>query len=74
MARTKKTTEIIPLIAYANRQLKRTDEYATTDFKSGICAMIDHILMENGRYHGYMYLDNNDCEFGTMGYFSRIYY
>jgi len=74
MARTKKTAQIQPLVEYANMQLQRTDEYATTDFKSGICAFIERILLDTGTYNGYTYIDNNDCEFGTHGYFSRKYY
>lgn len=74
MARTKKTIQILPLVEWSNDQLKRTDEYATADFKSGICVFIERILLDSGTYQGYYHLDANDCDHGTLGYFSRRYF
>ena len=74
MAKGKKTVEVKGLLEWANIQLQRNDEYADTGFKSGICTMIERILMDTGNYDGYMHLDKDDCEFGTNGYFSRKYF
>ena len=74
MAKGKKTVEVKGLLEWANIQLQRNDEYADTGFKSGICTMIEKVLMDSGNYDGYMHLDKDDCEFGTNGYFSREYF
>ena len=74
MARNKKTIEVLPLVQWSNRQLARTDEYATVEFKMGICTSIEHVLMETGNYEGFSFRDNSDCEFGTPGYFNRQYH
>ena len=74
MSKSKKTVEVKGLLEWANRQLERTDEYADTGFKSGICTMIEKVLMDTSNYNGYMHLDKDDCEFGTNGYFSRKYF
>ena len=36
--------------------------------------MIEKVLIDTGNYSGYMHLDKDDCEFGTLGYFSRKYF
>jgi hypothetical protein len=74
MSKSKKTVEVKGLLEWANNQLERNDEYADVGFKSGICTMIERILMDTGNYDGYMHLDKDDCEFGTNGYFSRKYF
>ena len=74
MAKGRKTIEVKGLLEWANIQLQRNDEYADVGFKSGICTMIERILMDTGNYDGYMHLDKDDCEFGTNGYFSRKYF
>ena len=74
MKKGKKTVEVKGLLEWVNSQLERTDEYADTGFKSGICTMIEKVLMDTSNYNGYMHLDKDDCEFGTNGYFSRKYF
>ena len=74
MAKGKKTVEVKGMLEWANNQLERTDEYADIGFKSGICAMIERILMDTGNYNGYSHLDVDNCEFYTPGYFSRKYF
>ncbi len=37
MAKSKKTFDVVTFKDYVNKQLSRTDEYATEDFKSGLC-------------------------------------
>ena len=73
MAKGKKTIEVASLLEWANMQLARTDEFADVGFKSGIATMIERVLMDSGNYNGYHHLDPEDCEFGTIGYFSRKY-
>jgi len=70
----KKTCKVIELIEYSNLQLIRTDEFATKDFKIGICAMVEHILHVSGNYSGFRFLKNDDSEVNTLGYYSRQYY
>ena len=70
---SKKTHPVADILAYANYQLSRTDEFATADFKAGICSMIDNILHETGNYEGFSFLNHDDCETGSLGYYSRCY-
>ena len=79
MAKGKKTIEVKGLLEWANNQLERTDEYADIyryqlHMRSGICTMIEKVLMDTGNYNGYYHLDKDDCEFGTLGYFGRKYF
>lgn len=53
MAKSRSTLNIIDQLEYANKQLARTDEIATNDFKSGIVVMIEHQLHACNRYKGY---------------------
>ena len=69
----KKTHPVADLLAYANYQLARTDEFATADYKAGICSMIERVLHDTGNYEGFGFLDNSDRETGTLGYYSRFY-
>ena len=69
----KKTQPVADILAFANYQLARTDEFATVDFKAGICSMIERILHNTGNYEGFGFLDHDDCETGTLGYYSRFY-
>ena len=73
MAKGKKTTEVSVMLDWANTQLKRTDEFATTDFKAGIAATIERILLNTNNYKGFGFINNNDSEIGTLGYYSRFY-
>ena len=73
MSRPRKNIEVEPLLDWANEQLKRTDEYADTGFKSGICVMIERILLDAGQYNGYSHNTDNP-EFGSHDYFCRTYY
>jgi hypothetical protein len=74
MAKGKKTIEVKALLEWANMQLARNDEYADVGFKSGIATMIERVLLDSGNYNGYYHLKSDDCEFGTLGYFSRKYF
>ena len=69
----RKTVEVEQMVKWANMQLGRTDEYATMDFKSGISTMVGRILHNSENYNGFQFLNNDDSEIGTIGYYSRYY-
>jgi hypothetical protein len=69
-----KRIEVLRLLEFANTQLMRTDGYATVGFKAGISLMIEEVLHRSDNYAGYGYVDNNDSECGTLGYYTRFYY
>ena len=70
----KKTIKVQETLDYANYQLGRTDEYATKEFKVGITVMIEQILHLTGNYRGFMFINNNDSDVDTLGYYSRKYF
>jgi hypothetical protein len=70
----RKTIEVSTMVEWANTQLARTDEYADVGFKSGISTMIERILFNANNYNGFMFIDNEDSELGTLGYYSRTYH
>lgn len=75
MARGKKTISVDELIDIANEKLSIAQvEHITTEFKMGVCAMIEKILHSTNRYNGFYFQNPDDCEFGTFGYFSRKYF
>jgi hypothetical protein len=69
----KKTQPVADILAFANYQLARTDEFANAEYKAGICVMIERVLHDTGNYEGFGFLDNSDSETGTLGYYSRFY-
>ena len=69
----RKTSSVKDMLVYANKQLCRTDDVATKDFKSGICVMIEKILLSTDNYSGFYHLDGNNCDINTDGYYSRCY-
>ena len=71
---SRKTVNVLSLLEWANENLSRDDEFATVDFKCGICSMIEKVLHESGNYAGFMFQDNNDSACGTLGYYSRSYF
>jgi hypothetical protein len=74
MARPKKNASVSMMIDYANDQLKRTDEFATKEFKEGVCVMIQQMMHRTNTYSGFMFNNNDDSETGTLGYYSRRYF
>ena len=72
--RGRKTVDVLMLLEWANKNLAREDEFATVDFKSGICSMIELVLHESGNYEGFTFHNNDDSDCGTLGYYSRIYW
>jgi len=71
---SRKIIDVLTLLEWANKNLSRDDEYATVDFKSGICSMIEMVLHETGNYEGFSFHDNDDSDCGTLGYYSRSYF
>ena len=69
-----KTVNVKFFLDYANTQLARTDEYATKEFKSGICVMISQILMRSNQYNGYSHNNPEDCDRETLGDYTRTYW
>ena len=70
----RKTVDVLMLLQWANKNLAREDEFATVDFKSGICTMIELVLHESGNCEGFGFQNNDDSATGTLGYYSRIYW
>ena len=70
----RKTVDVLMLLEWANKNLAREDEFATVDFKSGICTMLELVLHESGTYEGFTFHNNDDSDCGTLGYYSRIYF
>jgi len=71
---SRKTVNVLTLLEWANKNLKRDDEYATVEFKSAMCSMIEIVLHETGNYEGFMFLNHEDSDIGTLGYYSRLYF
>jgi hypothetical protein len=70
----RKTIEVTEMLDWANEHLSRTDVYADSKFKAGISTAIENILMKTGNYKGFGFINNEDSETGTLGYYSRVYY
>lgn len=70
----RKTVSVKYIVEYANLQLSRTDEIATKDFKIGICSMVESVLHISDQYQGFMFINNDDIEINTLGYYSRKYF
>ena len=74
MAKEKKTLTVAQLKARANQLLAApVNDRITKDFKAGIASMLEWSLMRANAYKGYRYLDNQNSEFDTLGYWERHY-
>jgi len=71
---SRKTMSVYDLIMQTNSQLKRTDEYATTDYKRALCDILEFALHQTKNYNGFGFINNRDSELGTLGFYSRFYY
>ena len=49
----RKTIEVEKMRVYVNDHLKRTDKWATQEFKAGMCTMLESMLMLTENYRGY---------------------
>jgi hypothetical protein len=70
----RKTVDVLTLLEWVNSNLKRDDEFATVDFKCGLCSMLEVVLHASGNYAGFTFHNNDDSDCGTLGYYSRIYF
>ena len=71
---SRKTTPVRTILDNANKMLRRTDEFATAEFKIGIICMLEDVLHATGNYRGFQFIDNDDSETGTLGYYTRQYF
>jgi hypothetical protein len=70
----RKTTSVSTLIKYVNQNLTRKDEYATVGYKMGLCDVLESVLHSTDSYRGFGFIDSDDSETGSLGYYSRHYY
>ena len=70
----RKTIYVLEMVEYYNYQLSRTDETATKEFKIGVIAMLESILHRTNNYNGFMFVNNNESDIDTVGYYSRKYF
>lgn len=54
------TVSAVAILDYANKQLERKNDFATSSFKSGVCLMIERILFEAGAYSGFKFLGDSE--------------
>ena len=71
---SRKTIRVIDLLEEANKQLRRSDRWATKEFKTGVIIMIESVLHATGNYQGFAFIDASDSKPDTTGYYSRQYY
>jgi hypothetical protein len=38
------------------------------------CTTLERVLHDTGNYEGFMFINNNDIEINTLGYFKRKYF
>jgi hypothetical protein len=50
-----KTVKVEEIKKFAQFQLDREDDFATDEFKAGICVMLEKILTLSNNYKGYNY-------------------
>jgi hypothetical protein len=75
MARKKKTIKIADFIDIVNLKLALPEgEYVTQEWKGGICSLTTQMLLREGVYNGFCFVDNDDCEIGEFGYVTRKYF
>lgn len=72
--KARKTVKVKDIVERANLLLASKEEFATKEFKIGIIAMLEYALLEAKAYRGFMFIDNDDSEVDTLGYYSRKYF
>ena len=72
---SRKTITIENLKTRANQMLAAAEnDIITTQFKQGIASMIEWSLHQANAYEGYRFLDSNDSEYMSPGYWRREYF
>jgi len=78
MATSKKTTNVLELIEYANKNLSRNDDFATREFKAGVSLMIGKILLDSNNYWGFTFIKGKgnptDYNFDGKEFYNRVYH
>ena len=75
MAKSKKTVSVSELKEHANNLLTLDEcSVITKEWKEGVCSMIEKTLHLSGNYNGFYFLDSDNCEINTFGYFTRKYF
>jgi hypothetical protein len=69
----RKTINVDDVKQMINDHLARTDKFATADFKAAMCTIADNVLFDGGNYRGFSFLNGEDTETGTVGFYSRKY-
>ena len=73
--KARKTIEVSELVDMANKLLAlNQNDIITTDFKEGVCSMLEKALLKTNSYNGFMFLNADDSEAYTFGYVSRKYF
>jgi hypothetical protein len=75
----RQTVSVEKLVEFGNALLKLDDScpmpsMSSKEYKEGVCDMIEKVLMESGRYGGYMLLGSTTPEWGTRECFMRKYF
>lgn len=76
MSKERKTVEVADLKRWANNILTTPNgevNHITREYKDGVCTFIELALHKAKAYKGYVFVDNQDSEYGTYGYFTREY-
>lgn len=79
---SRKTVSVLEMLEFANESLAA--DYHTLEFKEGVCAMIEKILMKSDNYSGFMFLDSAEASINfnpetkeykpNYAYFTRKYF
>ena len=72
--RSRKNMSVYDLILFTNHNLERTDEWATLEYKRGLIDTLEYVLHLTKNYNGFGFINNDDSEVGTLGYYFRHYY
>lgn len=71
MPTPRKTTRVKEIKQWINKQL--SEDHYNKDTKMGMCTVIEKILHDTNQYNGFLFNDNNNTEFDTLGYWTRKY-
>ena len=72
---SRKTVQVEDVREWANNAL--SSHNFSTQYKAGICAMIETVLMETGNYKGFNWLEHVNAvetKTGDKDYYDRYYY
>ena len=71
MPRARKTVNVDQILFKANRALATMAEGNDPQFRNGVIAMLESILMDTGNYHGFRWTDGAN---GRHDHTRRFYY